>query len=140
MPNHLATAVAVQRGGDLVRASVLPNDRVTVRLASNRIPYHCCFTLVGDAEARKISSGQIAPCQRLLNDFFGALPDLLRIMLNPPRSGQDLAVLQLVFGNLAPGVIEDHATCARRTLVDCCYEVGHGVNTILEGRPLNMTG
>jgi hypothetical protein len=30
-------------------------------------------------------------------------------------------------------VIEDHAASARRTLVDCSDEVGHGLNTILFG-------
>jgi hypothetical protein len=36
-------------------------------------------------------------------------------------------MLKLVFGYFAAGVIEDHAASARRTLVDCSDEVGHGL-------------
>jgi hypothetical protein len=32
-------------------------------------------------------------------------------------------------------MIEDHAAGARRTLIDCSDEVGHGLNTIPERSP-----
>jgi hypothetical protein len=41
-----------------------------------------------------------------------------------------------VLADLAPRVIEDHAASARRTLVDCSDEVGHGPNTSVLRREL----
>ena len=52
-------------------------------------------------------------------------------MLHPSRPGHDLCVLELVLADLAPRVIEDHAASARRTLVDCSDEVGHGLTLFL---------
>ena len=37
-------------------------------------------------------------------------------------------------------MVEDHAASARRTLVDCSDEVGHGLNTIPRVHRLNTTG
>ena len=51
-PDHVAAAVAVQRGGDPVGAGVLPDDRVVERPAGLAVPHHGRLALVGDARAR----------------------------------------------------------------------------------------
>src|SRR5207344_2958095 len=119
--------VAIKGGGDLVGAGVLPDDGVPVRLAGDRIPDHRRLTLVGDAEACKISGGKTSGSEGLPDDLLRTLPDLEGIVLHPSRPGHDLCVLELVLADFAPGVIEDHAASARRALVDCSDEVGHGL-------------
>jgi hypothetical protein len=46
-------------------------------------------------------------------------------MLHPAGVRHDLPVLQLVSGDLAARMIEDHAPTAGRTLIDCGDEVRH---------------
>ena len=46
-------------------------------------------------------------------------------MLHPAGTRHDLPVLQLVPGDLAARMIEDHAPSAGRTLIDCGNEVRH---------------
>ena len=78
MSDHIAPAVAIKGGGDLVGTGVLPDDGVPVRLAGDRIPDHRRLALVGDTEACKISGRKTSGREGLVDNLLGTLPDLER--------------------------------------------------------------
>src|SRR5688572_13548429 len=102
VPDDITTTVPIKLGGNLVRTGVLPDDRVSVRLACDGIPDDRRFTLVGDPEPRQVSGTNAALCQGLLYHLLSALPDLGWIVLHPSCLGQDLLVLELVLSDLVP--------------------------------------
>ena len=123
--NHLPPFVVVQRGGDLVGAGVLPDDRVVIRLTRLAVPDDRGLALVGDAQRRDVGGFQTDVVQRRGHHGLGVTPDLGRVVLDPAGARQDLLVLELVAPDLQTVVVEDHAAGAGGALVDRGDEVGH---------------
>ena len=65
-----------------------------------------------------LTGKQCGLAERAPDHHPGVLPDLQAIMLDPPRTREDLPVLALVDGNDRPGAIEEDRARARRPLVD----------------------
>src|SRR3954469_10858228 len=88
-------AVARQLVDDLVRARVLPDERVVDRLAGVAVPHHRGLALVGDAQPGDVVGARPGRTQRLVEDLLATGPDLLGVVLDPTRLGIDLLVLLL---------------------------------------------
>src|SRR5438309_2350752 len=117
-------------------ASVLPDDGVVDRLARAAVPDNSCFALVGDTHRGDVLAAQSAPGKCALDHFLGALPDLLRIVLDPARAGVDLLMLLLIDGHHVALVTKDHAAGARRALID-----GSDAGAFSHGQfPLHVSG
>ena len=127
-PDDLAAAVGVQGGGDAVGAGVLPDDGVVPRTAGMPVPDDRRLALVGDADGVQVGGAEAGAGEGGPDDGLGALPDLQRVVLDPPGAGEDLLVLELVLANRPAGVVEDHEAGARRALVDGAHEVSHGLS------------
>ncbi len=116
--DQIALAAGIERRGDLVGASVLPDDRVVVGLAGALVPYDGRLALVGDADGGEIVGGDAGLAHRSGDDLLRALPDLAGIVLDPAGLRHDLLVLELVLGDLVTVVVKDHEARAGRALVD----------------------
>src|SRR5476649_444016 len=79
----LLVAITLELLADLGAASALPNDRVVDRTASDLVPDHGGFTLVGDTDGSDLVMVQAGLCQGL--DHHRALggEDFHRVMFNP---------------------------------------------------------
>ena len=128
MPDHVATAVPVQGGGDPVGPGVLPYDRVAVRAPGAPVPHQRGLPLVSQAERGQVRGAQVLGVQRGHDDGAGAFPDLDRVVLHPAGPGHDLRVLQLVPGHFGPGMVENHEPRARGALIDGPDEIGHCIS------------
>ena len=115
-----------QLAADAVRAGVLPDDGVVVRLAGARVPDHRGLALVGDADRCQVVRRQIGFRQTALDHILRARPDLQRVVLDPAGLRVDLLVFELVDAHHRAGVIEDHEAGAGRALVDGSNVSGHG--------------
>ncbi len=133
-PDHLAAAVALQRGHDPVGAGVLPDDRVVVWPAGARVPHDRGLALVGDAERGQVRGAEAGVGQGRRDDGGRALPDLHRVVLDPARARQDLGVFELAAGDLAAIMIENHETGACGALVDRPDEIAHRRPSVPCGR------
>jgi hypothetical protein len=89
------------------------------------VPHHGRLALVGDSHGGQIHRGQAERVHGCLRDRARVFPDLDRVVLNPPGSGHDLLVLELVPAHLVAAVIEDHEAGAGGSLVDGTDEVSH---------------
>ena len=127
-PDDLAAAVGVQGRGDAVGAGVLPDDGVVPRTAGMPVPDDRRLALVGDADGVQVAGAEAGAGKCGPDDGLGALPDLQRVVLDPPGAGEDLLVLELVAAHRLAGVVEDHEPRARRALVDGAHEVSHGLS------------
>src|SRR5690606_21220071 len=119
------TLVATELGDDLGGAGVLPDDGVVHRLAGVLVPHHRGLALVGDAHRGDVLVGEVAAGQRQADDLTGVGPDLLRVVLDPSRLGEDLLVLLLPDGVDLAGLGEHDRPGAGGALVDREYVVSH---------------
>jgi hypothetical protein len=94
---------------ELVRARVLPDERVVHRLARVPVPHQRGLALVGNTHTGDVVGAGAGLAHRFLYDLLGARPDLVRIVLDPPRLGIDLLVLLLSHADHLTSVVEDHA-------------------------------
>ena len=76
-------------------AAVLPDDGVVHRLAGRAIPHHRRLALVGDADAGQRRGVELGLGERAAADLDRRAPDLLGIVLDPARLGEDLRQLLL---------------------------------------------
>ncbi len=74
-------------------AGVLPHHRVGDRLAGLPIPQQRRLALIGDADRGEIVRTDVQRGHRLGDDRLDRAPDLQRVVLDPPRSRKDLAML-----------------------------------------------
>src|SRR5688572_18091767 len=103
------------RGG----SSILPDYGMINRFPGTSFPYHCSFTLIGDANAGYLL--HFNPC--LGNSFshgtiLGA-PDLFCIMLYPARLRKYLFEFFLCNTGDVPMVIKNNTPAACSSLVEC---------------------
>ena len=89
------------------------------------VPHDGGFALVGDADGGEVARPQSALLQRLGDDFAGAAPDLVGVVLHPSGLRIDLLVLLLCDGDDASRVVEDDEARAGSALVDGADVVGH---------------
>src|SRR3954464_2083351 len=91
-----------------VRAVFLPHDRVHHGLAGVAVPHDGGLALVGDPQARDVVGARAGRLDRPVAHLLGARPDLLRVVLDPPRLRIDLLVLLLRDADDVAAVVEDH--------------------------------
>src|SRR5690606_224666 len=90
------THVAAQFAAERVGAGVLPDDGVVHRLTGRPVPQQGGLALVGDANGAEGVGAYPGPGERIVHDGPHPGPDLGGVVLDPPRSGEDLLVLLLV--------------------------------------------
>ena len=83
------------------------------------------LALVGDADGGEIAGHEAALLERVGDDFAGAAPDLIGVVLHPAGLRKDLFVFLLGDGDDAAGAVEDDESRAGRALVDGADVVGH---------------
>ncbi len=125
LADHLAPAGLVEGSGDPVGAGVLPDDRVVDGPAGAAVPDDGGLALVGDAEGGQVAGLEVELREGRADHGLGALPDLQRVVLDPPRLRQDLLVLELVAADLGAVMVEHHEAGAGRPLVHRPDEIGH---------------
>jgi len=89
----ILTPILSQFTADFVRAGVLPDDGVVVRLARVLVPDDGRLALVRHADSRDLPGLDACLIQPTPDHVLGAPPDLHRIVLNPTRLRVDLLVL-----------------------------------------------
>ena len=120
----VGAAVARQFGDVFVDARILPDERVGDRAARLAIPQHGGLALVGDADRGQVVRPQASRLHGFRDDFFGAAPDLVGVVLHPSGLRIDLLVFFLRGGDDAPGAVEHDESRAGGALVDGSDVVG----------------
>ncbi len=115
---ELLVTIFLQRGAAVGGTPVLPHDGVVDRLAGGAIPHDGCFALICDADAGQCLGIELGLGQRAATHFDRGRPDLLRIVLDPARLGEDLRQFLLRRGDRTSGHVEDDGAGAGRALVD----------------------
>ena len=114
--------VADEVGGELLaalgRAPVLPDDGAVGRLAARPIPDDRRLALVRDADRGEIGRRRARLLQRLAGGRKHGLPELVRVLLDPPGPRIVLRHLAVAAPLRPQGFVEDEAGRARRPLVD----------------------
>ena len=108
--HHGLRAVLLQPRAEFRRSAVLPDDRAMDWLAGRAVPDHRRLALVGDADSGDPRRIDAACSDRLADGRQHALPDLLRIMLDPARLRVMLAQLMLRRGDRPAFGIEQDRT------------------------------
>ncbi len=114
----VGAAVGGEAVDDVLGAGVLPNDGVVDGLAGGAVPDDRRLALVGDAHRRDFVVVGLGPAQRHSDRLADVVPDLHGIVLDPPRVGEDLLVLELAHGNDFSRVVEEDRPGGCRSLVD----------------------
>ena len=123
----ILAAVGRQLVDELVRAGVLPHERVVDGLARVAVPHHRGLALVGDAQRGDVVRARPGRLEGLVEDLLRARPDLLGVVLDPTGLRIDLLVLLLRHRLDAALVVEDHRPRAGGALVQGCCELRHSV-------------
>ena len=124
--------VAAELLAERVGAGVLPDEGVVDGLTGVLVPEQGGLALVGDADRLDVGGGDTRLDDRPGDDLLDVLPDLIRVVFDPARLGEDLLVLLLVDGDDPAVLVEDDAAAGRGALVDGRDEraggvcVGHG--------------
>ena len=126
--------VSGERAADCVGAGILPDDGVVIGLSGVAVPDNGGFALVGNADGGDFGAGGFG--ERGAYGFLGALPDFERIVLDPAGLRVELAVFELVGGDGATCVVEEHAAGAGGALVDGGDELGHGASSAANSRAI----
>jgi hypothetical protein len=105
--------VRAQGVEDRAGTGVLPDDRVVHRAAGVPLPDDRGLALVGDPDG-----GEVAPLGGLGDDPPDVGPDLLGVVLDPARPGEDLAVLPLGDRHDLAAGVEDDAARRGGALID----------------------
>src|SRR5699024_8909287 len=103
---------------DLLRAGVLPDDRVVDGLPGVLVPDHGGLTLIRDAHALELVAVDVRPRQGLTDRLVRVLDDLLRVVFDPTGAGKDLLVLELPRGHDLPVMVEYDRPLRGGALVD----------------------
>ena len=123
----ILAAVGRQLVDELVRAGVLPHERVVDGLARVAVPHDRGLALVGDAQRGDVVLVAPGRLEGLVEDLLRARPDLLGVVLDPTGLRIDLLVL-LLRHRLNPAlVVEDHRPRAGGALIQGCCELRHAV-------------
>src|SRR5437588_11191772 len=87
-------------------------------LAGARIPHAYGLALVGDPNRLKLAGLDTGVRERLASDRLGHLPDLLGVVLDPPRARKVLVEFAVGASDQLRLVVEHEAGRAGRALVD----------------------
>jgi len=90
------------------------------------VPHDGGLALVGDAHRREVVLGELGLRERVRHAAAGVAPDLLGVVLHPPRAGEDLLVLVLAHAHDVARVVEDDRAGAGGALVDRHHVLGFG--------------
>lgn len=106
-----------QRIAEGRRSAVLPNNCVVNRLACFSVPDQSRFALISNAERSNVAGFQIHLSERVDSCPDLRLPDLQRIMLDPPVVRKDLCILPLAQRDNTAVTIKDNTSAAGCALV-----------------------
>src|SRR5690606_23916200 len=121
-PGLLGEAPDAALGGErvhgILRAGVLPDDRVVDGLARRAIPHDHGLALVGDADRGHLVTRDAGIREGHADHVPGGLPDLGGVVLDPAGPREMLPMLALARTDDAAAVVEDDRAGARGSLVD----------------------
>ena len=130
---EVGVALVLELVAEAGRAPVLPHDRVVDGLPRLPVPDDRGLALVRDPDGGDVLGGQPLARERLRGDAGLGGPDLVGVVLDPPRLGEDLLELPLRDRlDLAFFVEEDRAR-AGGALVEG-EDVGHGRGGFVKGK------
>ena len=109
---------ALQLVAALGGAAVLPDDGVVDRLAGAAVPHDRGLALVGDADAGQRLGVELRLGERAAADLDRGRPDLLGVVLDPARLGEDLRQFLLRRRHRPARGIEHDGAGAGGALVD----------------------
>ena len=119
---HEAGPLADQSGVELAAAlsgtAVLPDDRRPNRMAGRALPEQRRLALVRDPDRFQVGRADARGCERRFGSPLDAEPDLLGVVLDPPRPGKGLGQLAVAAPEHLQLVVDDEAGGAGRALVD----------------------
>src|SRR5207253_10208366 len=117
-----AGALADQLRGELGaargRAPVLPDDRAVHGPAGCAVPEQGRLALVRDPDRREVARGDPRVDEGRGRRLLDALPDLLRVVLDPAGPGEVLRKLRVAAAADGELRVDDEAGRARGALVD----------------------
>jgi hypothetical protein len=117
-PDRPLEASGSQASAQIRRATILPDDRPVHRTARVAVPHDGRLTLVRDAERRDLGAAHPGAPARAAQDPARDPPDLLGVVLDPPRLRIVLRELAVGASHHAAAAIEDQGGRAGRALVD----------------------
>src|SRR6476661_2805380 len=112
-----------QIGAHFRRATVLPHNCVADRTPRRSFPYDRRLPLVGDTDGGDFARADARSSERFDGHARLRLPDFIRAVLDPPRSGKDLLDFLLRRGNDGAAVVEDDGSRTGRALIERQYEL-----------------
>ena len=124
------TAVLDELGAERGRAAVLPDDGPVQRPARRTVEGDERLALVGDADGRHGVARRSQACADLGQRGPHGIPDLGRVVLDPPGTGEVLG--QLPVGDVGHPVppVDGQGAHARRARIDGDDDPGHGPPTL----------
>ena len=117
LTDHVGEPLFLQFVAVVRRAAVLPDDGVVDRLLGLRIPDDGRLTLVGNADAGQIQSVDVHDRNCLGDDRCLRSPDLVGVVLDPSRLGEDLPEFALCHGTGRSLLVENDGPGTARSLV-----------------------
>ena len=114
----LADELGRQRGTPGRSASVLPDDRRVHRPPCCPLPHDRRLALVREADRRQLLGPDPGLGERRGRSLEDALPELERVVLDPPRPGILLRDLAVAAPDGRQALVDDEAGRPRRALVD----------------------
>src|SRR5213076_1702137 len=97
-------------------AAVLPDERAMQRLTGRWVPDADGLALVGDPDRMQLARARVV--ERLAGHRLRDLPDLRRVVLDPPRLREVLLALPVGVPGELPVLVEDEARRPGGALVD----------------------
>ena len=125
LPHHGEVAVALERGADVGRAPVLPDDGPVQRPPAGAVEGDQRLALIGDADGRHGAPrlGEAAP--DLGQRGAHGLPDLGGVVLDPPRAGEVLGDLPVGHVGHPGPLVDDQCPHPGRPGIDG-HHMAHG--------------
>src|SRR5437773_4656303 len=98
------------------------------RFAGASLPYHCCFSLIGDANACNLFHADIGFRHRFCHSTKLCAPYFISVMLNPARLWKYLFEFFLRHTDNISMMIKDHTAAAGSALVKSNNVLGWHAN------------
>src|ERR1700688_2020314 len=99
-------------------ATILPNDCFVDGLAGCAVPYDGGFALIGDANRGYITSLQVGFGQGFPGHRYLRCRDLLRVVLDPSRLGEELGELGLGHGDDGAAIVKQQSSRTGCALIE----------------------
>ena len=120
----------LQRGAEIGRPAILPDDGARQRLARASVPRHHRLALVGDTDGRDVF-GPLS--HRLAHAGQRLLPDFFRIVFDPAGAGIMLRQFGLRDRGELAVAAEDHGACRCRPGIEDQNAFGHEISLLAGG-------